>query len=332
MVRSFKAAAVLMGLILTDAAFAQSLDPAEMAAVGQYGERAAPLTVFERDGGLRVDGRSHADARLTPLGRRRYRIEDGGELVLEPVAVRLDGTRLPRHDFGAEVEAGIRAAVRADPQALRARALAATPPVETADHLPADLVDLASLDAPIRFDIRYAGSDNFMGLPLYERPAAYMQRPAAQALARAAKVLEAQGYGLLVHDAYRPWFVTWMFWEATPPEDHMFVADPAQGSRHNRGCAVDLTLYDLETGKPVEMPSRYDEMSGRSYADFIGGTTRQRAMRATLREAMVAQGFEVYREEWWHFDYKDWRRYGIGTQTFSELATARREPSASGRR
>jgi D-alanyl-D-alanine dipeptidase len=313
----------VMGLILSTAAFAQPLDAAEMAAVGQYGQRAAPLTVFERAGVLRVDGQGHVDARLTPLGRNRYRIEGGGELVLEPVAVRLDGTRLPRHDFGAEVEAGVRAAVRADPAALRARALAARPPVETAEHRPADLVDLSTLDPTIRLDIRYAGSDNFMGLPLYERAAAYMQRPAALALARAAQALKAKGYGLVIHDAYRPWFVTWMFWEATPPEDHMFVADPAQGSRHNRGCAVDLTLYDLKTGLPVEMPSRYDEMSGRSYADFIGGTTKQRTMRATLREAMVAQGFEVYPEEWWHFDYKDWRHYGIGTRTFSELAMAR---------
>jgi D-alanyl-D-alanine dipeptidase len=316
-------APLLIGLVLSTAAFAQPLDAAEMAAVGQYGQRAAPLTVFERAGVLRVDGQGRRDARLTPLGRNRYRIEGGGELVLEPVAVRLDGVRLPRHDFGAEVEAGVRAAVRADPDTLRARALAASPPVETAEHRPADLVDLSTLDPTIRFDIRYAGSDNFMGLPLYERAAAYMQRPAALALARAAQTLKAKGYGLLIHDAYRPWFVTWMFWEATPPEDHMFVADPAQGSRHNRGCAVDLTLYDLKTGKPVEMPSRYDEMSGRSYADFIGGTTRQRAMRSLLREAMVAQGFEIYPEEWWHFDYKDWRHYGIGTQTFSELAKAR---------
>ena len=318
------AAACLMGLTLTlalpPAAFAQPLDAAEMAAVGQYGERAAPLTVFERDGILRVDGQGHADVPLTPLGRGRYGIAGGGELTLEPTAVRLDGVRLPRHDFGAEVEAGIRSAVRADPAALRARALAATPPVETADHKPADLVDLATLDPAIRLDIRYAGPDNFMGLPLYERPAAYLQRPAAQALARAAKTLEAQGYGLLIHDAYRPWFVTWMFWEATPPEDHMFVADPAHGSRHNRGCAVDLTLYDLKTGQPVQMPGRYDEMSGRSYADFIGGTTKQRALRAVLRQAMTAEGFEVYPEEWWHFDYKDWRDYGIGTKTFTELA------------
>lgn len=329
MVRAFSfVASLLIGLVLSTTAFAKpasvfALDAAEMAAVGQYGERAAPLTLFERAGVLRLDGQGRKDAKLTPLGRNRYGVEGGGELVLEPAAVRLNGARLPRHDFGAEVEAGIRAAVRADPAALRARALAAKPPVESDQHRPADLVDLSALDPTIRLDIRYAGADNFMGLALYERPAAYMQRPAAQALARAAKALKAQGYGLLIHDAYRPWFVTWMFWEATPPEDHMFVADPAQGSRHNRGCAVDLTLYDLKTGKPVQMPSRYDEMSGRSYADFIGGTTQQRAMRSILRAAMVAEGFEIYPEEWWHFDYKDWRSYGVGTKTFSALAQAK---------
>ena len=162
-----------------------------------------------------------------------------------------------------------------------------------------------------------------MGFPLYERPAAYLQRPAAEALGRAQATLAPQGYGLLIHDAYRPWFVTKMFWDATPPEDHVFVADPAEGSRHNRGCAVDLSLYDLKTGKAVEMTGRYDEMSTRSYADFIGGTTAQRRRRGLLRAAMEAQGFTVYPQEWWHFDYQAWAAYGIGTATFTELAAKR---------
>lgn len=299
---------------------ALALARTEWAAIGQYGDRAAPLTVFERDGALFVDGEGLSAARLTPTARGRYAIAGGGELVLEKAAVRLNGRVLAFHDFGAEAQTAIRKAVRADPVALRRRALAATPPVETEPHLPADLVDLTAIDPRIRLDIRYAGANNFMGIPLYERARAYMQRPAAEALGRAQKALAENGYGLLIHDAYRPWFVTWMFWEATPPQDHAFVADPAKGSRHNRGCAVDLTLYDLRTGRPVEMPSRYDEFSLRAHADFIGGTTRQRTLRALLREAMTAQGFEVYPEEWWHFDYKDWRRYGIGTRSFTELA------------
>jgi D-alanyl-D-alanine dipeptidase len=299
------------------------LTGAEWAAIGQYGDKAAPLTVFEKDGALHVDGAGLSSARLTGQGGGRYAIAGGGELVLEKKAVRLNGTRLAFHDFGAEAQDAIHAAVRADPVALRQRALAATPPVETQTHRPADLVDLTTVDPRIKLDIRYAGSNNFMGIPLYERAAAYLQRPAAEALGRAQAALAAQGYGLLIHDAYRPWFVTWMFWEATPPEYHAFVASPGKGSRHNRGCAVDLTLYDLKTGKVVDMPSRYDEFSPRAYADFVGGTSQQRAARAVLRQAMEAQGFEVYTEEWWHFEYKDWREYGIGTQTFTELAQGR---------
>lgn len=300
------------------AAFAQSR--AELAAIGQYGDKAAPFTVFEQDGALHIDGEGFSAARLRPLGGGRYAIAGGGILILETGAVRLNGKPLAFHDFGAEVETAIRKAVRADPVLLRQRALAATPPVEAADKLPSDLVEVTSLEPGIKRDIRYAGSNNFMGIPLYETPAAYLQRPAAEALARIHRALADKGYGLLVHDAYRPWSVTWMFWEATPPEARIFVADPAEGSRHSRGCAVDLTLYDLKTGRPVEMPSRYDEFSTRAYADFIGGTSQQRALRALLREAMEADGFTVYAEEWWHFDYRDYRRYPIGTKTFTELA------------
>ena len=302
------------------AAFAQSRD--EQAAIGQYGDKAAPFTVFEQDGALHIDGEGFKAARVSPLGGGRYAIVGGGELILDTGAVRLNGKPLAFHDFGAEVEAAIRKAVRADPVLLRQRALAATAPVEADDKLPSDLVQVTRLAPGVKTDIRYAGPNNFMGIPLYETPAAYLQRPAAEALARIHRALAAKGYGLLIHDAYRPWYVTWMFWEATPPEARIFVADPAQGSRHNRGCAVDLTLYDLKTGRPVEMPSRYDEFSTRAYADFIGGTSRQRVLRAILREAMEEDGFTVYAEEWWHFDYRDYRRYPIGTKTFTELGGA----------
>ncbi|PIB91426.1 M15 family metallopeptidase [Caulobacter sp. FWC2] len=311
--------------LLAPVALAQTplLAKAEWAAIGQYGDKAAPFTVFEKDKALYIDGEGFKSARLTASGGGRYAIVGGGELALESGAVRLNGKILAFHDFGAETRERIHKAVRADPVSLRQRALAAAPPAEPGEFLPSDLVDVTTIDPGIRLDIRYAGPDNFMGIPLYETPAAYMQRPAAEALGRIHKALAAKGYGLLIHDAYRPWYVTWMFWEATPPEDHVFVADPAQGSRHNRGCAVDLTLYDLKTGQAVEMPGGYDEFSTRSYADFVGGTTAQRARRAILRQAMEAEGFTVYPEEWWHFDYRDYRRYPIGTKTFTELGAGR---------
>ena len=127
-----------------------------------------------------------------------------------------------------------------------ARPLAAKPPEEKGDFRKPDLVDLTTLDPTIKLDIRYATDNNFLSTPLYTSAKAFMQRPAAEALARVHKKLAEQGYGLLIHDAYRPWYVTKMFWDATPEKQRIFVADPSKGSRHNRGCAVDLTLYDLQ--------------------------------------------------------------------------------------
>jgi serine beta-lactamase-like protein LACTB len=202
---------------------------------------------------------------------------------------------------------------------LRKEALAAEPPKEAGDFRKPDLVDLTTLDKTIKLDIRYASDNNFLGTPFYTSARAFMQRPAAEAVARVHKKLAAQGFGLLFHDAYRPWYVTKMFWEATPEAFHQFVADPSKGSRHNRGCAVDLTLYDLKTGKPIQMPGGYDEFSDRSYPDYPGGTSLQRWHRDLLRSAMEAEGFTVYEAEWWHFDYKDWRQYPIMTRTFEEL-------------
>jgi len=196
------------------------------------------------------------------------------------------------------------------------------PPQETGDFLPSDLVEVVALDPSIKLDIRYASSNNFMGRPFYNQARAFLQRPAAEALVRAHKRLEKSGYGILVHDGYRPWSVTKAFWDATPANKKDFVANPARGSRHNRGCAADITLYDRRTGLAVEMPSGYDEMTERAYPDYIGGTAQQRKLRDLLRAAMEAEGYIVYEYEWWHFDYKDWRRYLIGNLSFEALPPA----------
>lgn len=205
---------------------------------------------------------------------------------------------------------------------LREEALRAKPPVETGKRA-ADLVELATLDPGIKLDIRYATADNFLGTPLYTQARAFLQRPAAQSLLRAHQALAKQGYGLLIHDAYRPWWVTYVFWEATPKDIRAkFVADPAQGSRHNRGCAVDLTLYELSTGKAVQMPGLYDEMSERSAPTYTGGTAAERALRDLLRSAMEAEGFKVYETEWWHFDYQGWDAWPILNVDFPALGKA----------
>jgi D-alanyl-D-alanine dipeptidase len=193
------------------------------------------------------------------------------------------------------------------------------PPVEAGPFRRPDLVELVKLDPTLRLEIRYATSNNFLGRPVYTEARAFLQRPAAIALMRAGRKLRSQGYGLLIFDGYRPWSVTKIFWDATPLDKRQFVANPAKGSRHNRGCAVDLTLFDLQTGKEVTMPSAYDEFSERAYPSYQGGTVEQRRLRDLLRAAMEAEGFTVYENEWWHFDYKDWKQYPILNISFAEI-------------
>ncbi len=204
---------------------------------------------------------------------------------------------------------------------LRKAALDAKPPVENnVLFRKPELVDLTTLDKTIKLDIRYATANNFLGTPFYTSAKAFMQKPAAAALLKAHQELAKQGYGLLIHDAYRPWHVTKMFRDATPEKFHHFVADPLQGSRHNRGCAVDLTLYDLKTGKAIDMPGGYDEMTDRSYPDYLGGASLERWHRDLLRSAMEKHGFKVYEAEWWHFDFHEWRLYPILNVRFEDLA------------
>ena len=163
------------------------------------------------------------------------------------------------------------------------------PPREQGVFRPADLVELAALDPSVKLDVRYATTNNFLGRAVYTEARAFLQREPAEALLRAHRALREKGYGLLVFDAYRPWSVTKLFWDLTPPAKRDFVANPRVGSKHNRGTAVDLTLYALATGREAEMPSPYDEFSERAHPAYAGGTPEARARRDLLRAAMEAR-------------------------------------------
>jgi D-alanyl-D-alanine dipeptidase len=204
------------------------------------------------------------------------------------------------------------------------------PPTEAGPFRQPDLVELVKLDPTLRLDIRYATRNNFLGRPVYKEARAFLQRPAAEALVRVNRVLREQGFGLVVFDGYRPWSVTKAFWDATPEEKKEFVADPRKGSRHNRGCAVDLTMFDLSTGQQVQMPSEYDEMTERSHINYECATPEAKRLRGILRSAMEAEGFKVYEPEWWHYDYKDWKEYPILNLSFKEIRKSRGQVSGVG--
>lgn len=206
-----------------------------------------------------------------------------------------------------------------DVEELRVEALQATPPAEDGAFRESDLVELTDLDDTIRLEVRYATTDNFMGSRMYEEARAFLQRPAAEALVRVHQNLGERNLGLIIYDGYRPWYVTKMFWDATPQHQRGFVANPTNGSRHNRGCAVDLGLYDRTTGEVLPMPSGYDEFTERAFSDYAGGSPAERQNRAILRSVMEAEGFTVNESEWWHFDFVDWPEYRIQNLRFSEL-------------
>lgn len=332
-----RVAAALTFLFAATAAVAQSLalpprpSPFVERLVGEYGEGNARLVLREAGGVLEAspDGREFEPVRelggdrfATP-GLGQFRVDRGvprarmknGEAQSVIQGVSRGSVFLPRRDYGG-AEGVFRIAPLRPVADLVGEASSLSPPEESGSFLPSDLVDVRSLDKSLALDVRYATSANFLGTKVYGKAQVRLQRSAAEALVRAHRALKAAGYGLMLHDGYRPWFVTWIFWNATPEASREFVADPAKGSRHNRGCAIDLTLFDLKTKKAVEMPGGYDEMSPRSLPDYEGGTGRQRALRELLRQTMEREGFSVYETEWWHFDYKDWPRYAISNQSW----------------
>ena len=308
--------------------------PAEfLPLLGEYGWDHNLLFVFERGGALTVLVEWLERYEMTPADARPdcYDFPDAGLYPGESLCFERDaagavtgadlsGIVFPRRP--GPTAGTFRIQPRLPLPELRAQAAAAAPPEESGDFLDADLVRLTDLDPEIRLDVRYAGTNNFMGAAFYEVADAFLQRPAAEALARANEELGRLGYAVLVYDGYRPWRVTRMFYDATPDEQRIFVADPADGSRHNRGAAVDLGLVDRETGEVLEFVSGYDEFTERAFPGYVGGTSRQRWRREVLRRAMERQGFTVYEHEWWHFDYGDWRRYRIQNTPLTEIGAA----------
>ncbi len=300
--------------------------------IGEYGWDHNTLYVLERDGQLHTLIEWFFYYPLEEASDNVFLFPDGGLYMGEKLTftrdetgratqASLNGVVFKRRTVAPEEGNVFRIVPQRPIGELRAEALTASPPDESGDFRESDLVELVTLDSTLMLDIRYASTNNFMGAPFYEEPRAFLQRPAAEALVRAHQGLKEYGFGLLIYDGYRPWQVTKMFFDATPDSLKLFVADPAQGSRHNRGCAVDLTLYDLATGEPVEMTSGYDEFTARAYPDYPGGAARSRYHREVLRDAMEAHGFTVYEAEWWHFDYKDWREYSIMNVGFGKIAT-----------
>ena len=299
--------------------------------LGLYVQGQRTLLIGEAGGALRVTsaGVTAAGATLAGDTLRANLASLGGAPVIgeratagDIAALHVDGARLARVALGPESGNQLHVAPVRPIAELRREAMAALPPDESGRDAPVDLVELTKLDRTIRLEVRYATSNNLYSTPFYSQARAFLQRPAAEAVARVHAALKPYGLGLLIHDGYRPWYVTRMFWDGAAPSVRPFVADPSKGSKHNRGAAVDLALCDRRTGATLPMPSTYDETTERAYPDFPGGTARERWARDLLRRFMEREGFTVYEFEWWHFDYTGWERWPILNVPFERIGAA----------
>lgn len=247
-----------------------------------------------------------------------YTINESGPLNHLDAAVRIErsregygvscsvgGNRYSRRFFAGENGRPFRFAPVSDWQALKTAADAAAMPAQLGNGQQAQLVDLAQAVPELKFDLRYAQADNCFGQALTDDQRAFLDADAAQALAQAQQYLKPYGYGILVWEAYRPWSVSKLAYDALPADKKSMLPAPEVGFSHNTGRSIDVSLYLLATGENAGMISGFDEPSVRQYASFAGGTTLERYRRDLLRSAMQMAGFTASGTEWWHFDYGD---------------------------
>jgi D-alanyl-D-alanine dipeptidase len=181
------------------------------------------------------------------------------------------------------------------------------------------LVEIIKRIPSIKLDIRYATTNNFSGIAVYNQARAFARKPVVDALKEIQLELKKKGLGLKIFDAYRPYAVTVKFWNVTSLAKKEFVANPKTGSRHNRGCAVDLTLIDLETGKELEMPTPYDSFSAAASPNYEDVSPLQKQNRNLLINIMENYGFKVIKNEWWHYDFNGWDKFPLMDIPFEKL-------------
>lgn len=179
------------------------------------------------------------------------------------------------------------------------------------------LVNLFNIIPHLKTEWHYASFNNFTGQILYKNPKPYLVKPAAEALKNAADSLKKLGYGILLFDAYRPHSVSVKMWEIV--NNPAYVADPSKGSNHNRGTAVDISLYDLHTGKQLQMPTNFDDFTPKAHLDYNKLSAKVKKNRDLLKNIMSHFGFKPYNKEWWHYTFITNKKYEVLDIDFSEL-------------
>ena len=293
--------------------------------LGMYYGNASAFLVRENAGNLEIVYHSDADDRdfsmsnIFPLKKVRfdsYTLNEEGPLLSAEAAVhferdaegngtvcKIGGKRFTRNFFPGEGNKLFRVEPSGDFQKLNEEARTAPVPSKLQQGQTAKLVAIKKVIPTVKFDLRYTSSDNIFGVPLYNVNEAFADQDTASALKKVSDRLAGQGYGLIVWEGYRPWYVSKLASDLLTKERKGMLPLPEKGEDRNTGRTVDVSLYELASGEPVTMISDFDEVSVRQYPGFTGGTEQQRSLRKLLSDTMKEEGFVQGKEEWWHFSY-----------------------------
>lgn len=230
------------------------------------------------------------------------------------IVCKIGGKRFARNFFPGEGNKVFRIEANGDYPKLREESSKAVIPAKLQQGQTGRLVRIRDVVPNVKFDLRYTGTDNIFGVPLYDAREAYAEADTAAALKKAADKLAAQGYGLLVWEGYRPWSISKLASDLLPKDKKGMLPEPDKGEDRNTGRTVDISLYELAGGETVKMISDFDEVSVRQFPRFPGGTERQRELRDRLAAVMKECGFTQGKEEWWHFTFGElagWQHLNI---------------------
>lgn len=181
-----------------------------------------------------------------------------------------------------------------------------------------EMTDLQSEIPGIAFDIRYASANNFFHKKIYPSVnTTYCRKKAAAALAGIQLELNKKGLGLKIFDAYRPYSVTQKIWQQV--KDERFAANPAKGSNHNRGAAIDLTIINISTGEALDMGTDFDSFSDSAHHNFTSFPEAILQNRQLLKSVMLQYGFEIFETEWWHYTLPDAKQYELMDLSFEQV-------------
>ena len=304
--------------------------------LGMYYGNSSVFLLREDKGNLQIvyhsdkEDRDFSRANIFPLKKVRfdsYELNEegplfGGEAPVHferdadgnGIVCKIGGKRFARNFFPGEGTKVYRLEANADYRSLKDVASGAALPAKLQQGQSGRLVRIRSAVPNVKFDLRYARADNIFGVPLYDAGEAYVEAETAAALKKAADKLATHGYGLLIWEGYRPWYVSKLASDLLPKDKKGMMPAPEKGEDRNTGRTVDVSLYNLANGEAVTMISDFDEVSVRQFPAFPGGTEQQRFLRDMLAAVMKDCGFIQGKEEWWHFtlgDVHGWQSLNI---------------------